>query len=69
MQCDRAGCEHIMCDRYSSTHGYICNDCYEEVINSVKPIFVFMNTSKHEFNEDFKSRRRKHLEEEFRSCE
>lgn len=34
LQCDRASCENIMCDRYSNIYGYICNDCYEELINS-----------------------------------
>ena len=31
MQCDRKGCENIMCDRGSSKYGYICWECYEEL--------------------------------------
>ena len=32
MQCDREGCEHIMCHLLSDKYGYICGDCYEELI-------------------------------------
>lgn len=32
MQCDREGCESIMCDRYSSQYGYICDECFKELI-------------------------------------
>jgi len=34
MQCDRGGCENIMCDRYSSLYGYLCDECFEELITS-----------------------------------
>jgi len=30
--CDRNCCESTMCDRLSREHGYICDDCYEELI-------------------------------------
>jgi len=30
--CDRNGCENILCDRYSYTYGYICNECFEELV-------------------------------------
>jgi len=33
MACDRQGCEHVMCDRYSDKYGYICNYCFEDLIN------------------------------------
>jgi len=32
LACDRRGCANIMCDRYSHTYGYICNDCFEELV-------------------------------------
>jgi hypothetical protein len=35
MACDRNNCINIMCDRYSSEYGYICNECFEEL--STKP--------------------------------
>lgn len=28
--CYRKNCENIMCDRYSSEHGYICYECISE---------------------------------------
>ena len=31
LACDRKGCENIMCDHYSSTHGYICWECLREL--------------------------------------
>jgi len=34
MSCDRNGCGAIMCDRYSSTYGYICHTCFRELIAS-----------------------------------
>jgi hypothetical protein len=31
LACERAGCEHIMCERYSRRYGYMCNYCFEEL--------------------------------------
>ena len=31
MRCSRGNCERIMCDRHSNDHGYICDDCFEEL--------------------------------------
>lgn len=33
-QCSRANCENIMCDRYSSNYGYICEECFSELQTS-----------------------------------
>ena len=33
LTCSRGNCERIMCNRYSSKYGYICADCFEELIN------------------------------------
>ena len=30
--CGRFNCENIMCDRLSSKHGYICDECFDELI-------------------------------------
>lgn len=30
--CNRTGCRNIMCDRYSSTFGHICDECFAELI-------------------------------------
>lgn len=32
LPCNRVGCNHIMCDRYSPTYGYICNECFNELV-------------------------------------
>jgi len=32
LPCHRKGCENAMCDRLSPTHGYICGDCFEELV-------------------------------------
>lgn len=32
MECFRVGCENIMCSRYSREHGYLCEDCFEELV-------------------------------------
>lgn len=34
MGCFRKNCDNIMCDRYSSKHGYICNECLDELVNT-----------------------------------
>ncbi len=33
MECNVTDCEHIMCDRYSEAYGYICNDCFDRLVN------------------------------------
>lgn len=45
--CDRLGCENILCDRYSPKYGYICNECFKE-LEALKPhhIHNFMGMPK-----------------------
>ncbi len=55
-ECNRSGCENILCDRLSDRFGYICNECFNELINSTKScstdeITNFMKTKKMEENE------------------
>lgn len=33
LSCDRNSCENIMCDRYSHKHGYICHECFSELVD------------------------------------
>ena len=33
LQCDRRECENIMCDRYSPKYGYICYECFDELVS------------------------------------
>lgn len=48
MSCDRLGCENIMCDSYSSEYGYICSDCFNELVGFGLNVNIreFMNTEK-----------------------
>ena len=47
LACDRKGCENIMCDRHSQKFGYICNSCFEELLQSnIIDIDAFMNSEK-----------------------
>ncbi len=34
LECNRYGCENIMCDRLSYEYGYICYECFEELVLS-----------------------------------
>ena len=48
LSCNREECTNIMCDRYSHVYGYICNECFEELIMSGVNTIIddFMNTEK-----------------------
>jgi hypothetical protein len=46
LECDRRGCENIMCDRYSPKHGYLCNECFSEMVETGLTISAFMVTGK-----------------------
>ena len=32
-ECNRIGCDNIMCDRYSYEYGYLCDDCFNALSN------------------------------------
>lgn len=51
LACDRKGCENVMCDRYSNEHGYICSECFDEMVESeqFESIEEFMNTEKNTY--------------------
>lgn len=48
MTCRRNGCDNIMCDRYSSEYGYICHECFDELVRSgpTTNIHDFMGSNK-----------------------
>jgi len=48
LSCNRGDCKNIMCDRLSDTHGYICNDCFDELVELGPQTYVefFMNSDK-----------------------
>lgn len=33
LACHRNSCEKIMCDRLSPEHGYICYECFNELVS------------------------------------
>lgn len=47
LACARYGCDNIMCDRYSYIHGYICYECFNELVDlRTLNIFDFMESEK-----------------------
>jgi len=49
LSCSRRGCKNIMCNKHSYEHGYICDECLEELINSdvsIHDIADFMDSEK-----------------------
>ena len=50
MSCARRGCKNVMCDRLSSEYGYICNECFDELVNlgPETDIELFMDQEKGE---------------------
>lgn len=46
MRCVRLNCESIGCCRYSKEYGYICDDCFDELVSSNKPIQIFLDEPK-----------------------
>ena len=52
LACNRHSCEKVMCDRYSRKYGYICYECFDELVKlgAFKDIQEFMNTPKVEEN-------------------
>ena len=55
MSCDRSGCDNIMCDRYSREYGYICYECFEELVESGPETNVkeFMESYKQKVSKEF----------------
>lgn len=50
MACNRNGCDNIMCDRYSQKYGYICGQCFEELVTKYTTgcLSEFMESDKNE---------------------
>jgi hypothetical protein len=47
LACNKNGCKNIMCDRCSSTYGYICDECFSELMDwSGWGVTEFMQTTK-----------------------
>ena len=56
MQCDRNYCENILCEHHSNDYGYLCNECFQELINSELSIDEFIQTRKKSLRKDYESR-------------
>lgn len=67
MQCSRRGCDNILCDRCSINYGYICYECFEELVNSGMSTDIedFMNTMKKYKFKDTEHTARQRYEQEF----
>lgn len=64
LSCSRNGCSNVMCDRYSRLYGYICNECFEQLVREPRlSIAEFLETDKRTYYE--KPDRRPELEAEF----
>ncbi len=48
LACDRRGCENIMCDYLSDTYGYLCYECYNELLEKCDSMSIgaFMNSNR-----------------------
>jgi len=33
LQCNRKNCDNVMCERLSYEHGYICWECFDELVS------------------------------------
>jgi len=64
MGCFRNNCDNIMCNRYSSKYGYICSECFDQLLNSSLSIKEFMASDKEEF--EIKKDRYEELDKEFK---
>ena len=57
LPCIRNNCDNIMCDRYSTEYGYLCWECFNELISSSiilgdEGIRNFLSTYKSKTNQD-----------------
>lgn len=60
LACDRRGCENIMCDRSSAVYGRICEECFEEFVQSnasCGDIRFFMESRKTKLETHIEARR------------
>jgi hypothetical protein len=66
LSCSRVYCNNIMCDRYSYKYGYLCNECFDELValGEYVDLNKFMQTEPaqkpedayNKWNEEFKTR-------------
>lgn len=56
LTCNRAQCRNTMCDRHSHEYGYICDECFQELVDFGigASIEYFMKTEKPRYTNDWK---------------
>jgi hypothetical protein len=57
MGCDRKGCEMVMCHRHNRDYGYICHECFQELLDSTLDVEDVM-VSKKDSNREIKKEAR-----------
>jgi len=68
LTCNRLGCNNVMCSRYSPTYGYLCNDCFEELVEYGLGVRIidFMESVPGDYAEPDMSRSFEHYNKEFK---
>lgn len=72
-KCNRRGCENVGCTRYSKRFGYICEDCYTDLIewcmNSNVLVFgvieSFMDITHQQWRHDRRKEAKEYVDKEF----
>lgn len=66
-ECFRKDCENIMCDFYSVKHGYICDECFNELEDLIyaKRCDGIMHVDINKFMESSKNNDFLHEEDEY----
>lgn len=69
-QCSRAECGSVMCDRYSEHFGYICQECFQELVELgvAADIKAFMSSEKARSRRDDKELAHKRFDRMFPDC-
>lgn len=52
LACSNRWCENVMCDRYSEDYGYICDDCFDVLVQlgPTTSVHDFMNSQRKHVN-------------------
>ncbi len=63
LQCDRSGCESIMCKRHSDYYGFICDECFRKLCDTHNgSVAQFMGTPKNREHESHREAWRQSME-------
>lgn len=65
--CNRTGCDSILCDRHSTEYGYICPECFNDLVNKgvESSISVFMAVVKPPRQDEDRELAQRRFEQEF----